>query len=196
MDIVGIVSFTLSGFFVGVRKNLDLLGIFLSSFVTALGGGIVRDVIVGKKPVSLIDPFASLIVTAVVLILIVFKTYTKYEKVQQHNFFVIGDSIGLCAFSISGALIAIEADFSIYGVVILSIITAVGGGIIRDTMVHEIPFIMTQDFYASVSIIISVLLILCSKFYILNLFVIFCIFFIGLFLRLLAYKKGWRLPSF
>ena len=114
MDIVGIISFTLSGFFVGVRKNLDLLGIFLSSFVTALGGGIVRDVIVGKKPISLIDPFAPLIVTAVVLVLIVFKTYTKYEKVQQHNFFVIGDSIGLCAFSISGALIAIEADFSVY----------------------------------------------------------------------------------
>lgn len=196
MDVVGIISFTLSGFFAGVRKKLDLLGIFLSSFVTALGGGIVRDVIVGKKPYSLIDPIPSLIVTVVVLILIVFKIYSKYEKVQQHNFFVIGDSIGLCAFSISGALIGIEAGFSVYGVVILSIITAVGGGIIRDTMVNEIPFIMTQDFYASISIIISVLLIIGSKFYTLNLLVVFTIFLTGLFLRLLAYKKGWKLPSF
>jgi len=196
MDVVGIISFTLSGFFAGVRKKLDLLGIFLSSFVTALGGGIVRDVIVGKKPYSLIDPIPSLIVTVVVLILIVFKIYSKYEKVQQHNFFVIGDSIGLCAFSISGALIGIEAGFSVYGVVILSIITAVGGGIIRDTMVNEIPFIMTQDFYASISIIISVLLIISSKFYTLNLLVVFTIFLTGLFLRLLAYKKGWKLPSF
>ncbi len=195
-DIIGVISFASSGFFVGVKKKLDLLGVFLSSFVTALGGGIVRDVIVGKAPTSLVDPFSPIIVTLVVFVLIIFKLYTHHEKFEQNSFFIVGDSIGLAAFSISGALVGIEAHFSVYGVIILSIVTAVGGGIIRDMMLNEIPFIMTQDFYASVSIIIAVLILFFNRFYEINLVILLGVFSFGLILRLFAYYRGWKLPSF
>ncbi|QCT93834.1 trimeric intracellular cation channel family protein [Caminibacter mediatlanticus TB-2] len=186
-DIIGIIAFAISGFVVGVRHKLDLLGVLISTFLTALGGGILRDVIANIPIYSFTNIFPGLVVFCVFLIGIVFKLY-KFDF--NNKFFLIFDSIGLVSFSISGSIVAINSEFNIFGVIFLSFITAVGGGMLRDILINQVPFILKEEFYGSISILIAFLLFIFG----INDIVIISIFILGLILRLIAYIKGWKLP--
>ena len=193
-ELIGIASFALSGFLAAVRHKFDILGIILLSYITALGGGILRDVIANKTPYSLSDPYPSLIVFIVIFLSLLFKL-SKKQNIERKNLFVLSDSIGLISFSITGALIGIEAEFNFFGIVILALITAIGGGIIRDTLVNKVPSILKEDFYATVSIITATLIYLLNIFENLSNTFIVIVFVTTLFVRLLAYKFKWKLPS-
>jgi len=153
-DIIGIIAFSISGFIIGVRNKLDLLGIAISAFLTALGGGIIRDVLADRSVYSFTDVIPGSIVLAVLIIGSYFK-FHKYDF-KKNDLFLISDSIGLVSFSISGSIVALNAGFNIYGVVFLALITAVGGGMIRDILINKIPFILKENFYGSVSIFVSI----------------------------------------
>jgi uncharacterized membrane protein YeiH len=187
-DIIGIIAFSISGFIIGVRNNLDLLGIILSSFFTALGGGIIRDLLANREIFAFNNSFAGSIVLLVVIIGIYLKLHQK--NIENKTLFILSDAIGLSSFSISGALAGIESGFNIFGVVFLALITAVGGGMIRDILINEVPFILKEKFYGSISILIGFLVYL-FKF---SFFLPF-IFIFGIILRILAYKKNWHLPK-
>lgn len=193
-DIIGIISFALSGVLIAVRQNLDILGIFLSSFLTALGGGIIRDTIVDKIPYSLENTLPALIVIVTIASTFLFKLYKK-DNLDRKTIFIISDSIGLVSFSITGALIAIEAGLNYFGVTLLALITAVGGGSIRDSLINSVPFVLTSEFYGSVSVIIATLIYLLHFFALdENIYIIF-VFIIGIVIRLMAYYKSWKLPK-
>jgi uncharacterized membrane protein YeiH len=187
-DIIGIIAFSISGFIIGVKNKLDLLGIILSAFFTALGGGIIRDLLTHRKIFAFNNSLAGIIVVLVVIIGIYLKLHKK--NIENKTMFILSDAIGLSSFSISGALAGIEADFNIFGVVFLSLITAVGGGMLRDVMINEVPFILKEKFYGSVSILIG-FVIYFLRFDVLIPF----IFVFGVILRVLAYKKNWHLPK-
>ena len=145
-SLIGGVAFALSGFLVGVRKNLDVMGVFILSFLTANGGGILRDVFIGKTPYALTDLSGFLIVLFVfVLSTLVFRF--KDNSVERRGLFVVSDSVGLAAFSLTGALAGVDAGLSVFGVTVLSFITATGGGILRDVIVNEEPSVLKSDFY-------------------------------------------------
>jgi len=188
-DIIGIAAFSISGFIVGVRKKLDLLGIVLSSFLTALGGGIIRDVLANRE----IFAFNNTLAGSIVLIVLIIGLYSKLHRfdVENRNLFVISDAIGLASFSISGAIVGIESGFNIFGVVFLSLITAVGGGMIRDMLINEIPFVLKEKFYATISIIVAVVLYVLGTSDSVLIFTLFG----AVVLRLIAYKKNWQLPK-
>jgi len=141
IDIIGIISFTISGFLISIKHNLDMLGIFLMAFVTALGGGIIRDTIAGHIPYSFTDSVLPMVVLATLVISLMLKLHQK-ENLERKNLFIISDSIGLISFSISGALVAIGIGANFFGVIILSFITAIGGGIIRDMLINHIPLVL------------------------------------------------------
>jgi len=189
-DIIGIIAFAISGFIVGVRNKLDLLGIAISAFLTALGGGIIRDVLTDRSVYSFTDIIPGSIVLAVLIIGIYFKLH-KFDF-EKNNLFLISDSIGLVSFSISGSIVALNAGFNIYGVVFLALITAVGGGMIRDILINKIPFILKENFYGSVSIFVSIFLYIFG----ISDSVIVLILIIGVIIRIIAHKKNWKLPSF
>ncbi len=193
-DAIGLVSFSISGFLMGVRKGLDLLGIVIAAFLTALGGGVIRDVIVGRTPVAFTESSVLLFVVAGILLALLLKLHTK-EQPERFAIFIVMDSIGLVAFAITGALVGIEAQFNLFGVMLLAFITAVGGGMLRDMMVNEVPIVLTSDFYGTIALLIALLIYICNLLACLGTFTLLIIAITTLSLRLLAYYKKWELPK-
>ncbi len=187
-DIIGIIAFAISGFIIGVKNKLDMLGIILSAFFTALGGGIIRDLLTHRNIFAFNNSLAGSIVLTVVIIGIYLKLHQK--NIENKTIFILSDAIGLSSFSISGSLTAIDAGFNIFGVVFLALITAVGGGIIRDIMINEVPFILKEKFYGSISIIIGFLVYFFDYTYLIPF-----IFIFGVILRIFAYNYDWHLPK-
>jgi len=183
----------MSGFFVAVRNHLDLLGVLIATFLTALGGGILRDITVDKTPFTFSHNYPAVIVISVMLLLIIFR-FHKRNSLENKPLFILSDSIGLVSFSISGALIAIEANFNLAGVIAMGFITAVGGGIARDVIINEVPFVLKTGFYGTVSILISLSLYLLHLQDAVSFITITTIFTLALTLRLLAYYKKWSIP--
>lgn len=192
-DIVGIIAFAMSGFFVAVRNKLDLLGVLVATFLTALGGGIMRDIAVNKIPFTFANNYPVLIVLTVLILLILFKFHRK-ESIENKFLFIISDSIGLISFSITGAIIAIEANFNLTGVVIMAFLTAVGGGIVRDVIINEVPFVLKTGFYGTIAILIGIILYLLNMYEMMSATSIAVVFILSLILRIIAYYKKWAIP--
>jgi len=193
-DILGIIAFALSGFLVGVRHRLDLLGLIIAASITALGGGVVRDVILDRTPFAFNEYYPAITVFATIFIAFLFRNKLRHE-IERQWLFVISDTIGLVAFSITGALLAIDAHFNFFGVIILSFLTAVGGGVLRDTMINQVPSVLISDFYGSIALIVALLLIISNALWNLNTLSVTLIASFAITLRLLAYAKQWHLPT-
>ena len=193
-DIVGTVAFTLSGFMVATRDRLDLLGIFIASFLTALGGGILRDTIADRVPYAFSYLMPTLLVILVIVVSIIFDFHKKSE-IENTTYFVVSDSVGLISFSITGSLVGIMVDFNIFGVIMLALATAVGGGIMRDTLLNKVPVVLTSELYGSIAILIGVVIFVLDYFDKINNISLLAVFVVGLLFRLMAYYKKWSLPK-
>ncbi len=193
-DIIGIIAFSLSGFLVGVRNSLDLLGIIIAASLTALGGGIIRDTILQRTPFAFSEYYPALTLVLVIFIAFSFRSL-RSETIEHKWLFVVSDTIGLVAFSITGTLLAIHAEYNIFGVVILSFLTAVGGGVTRDIMINKVPSVLVTDFYGSIALIVATALALLHYISWLNPFTILTVATFSVLIRLIAYKKGWHLPK-
>lgn len=193
-DILGIIAFALSGFLVGVRNNLDLLGVIISASLTALGGGVVRDVILDRTPFAFNEYYPAITVLTTIVASFAFRLYHR-EQIERQWLFVISDTIGLVAFSITGALLAIDAQFNFFGVIILSFLTAIGGGVLRDILINQVPAVLVSDFYGSIALIVSILLLLFAAVIGLSTLSVAVVAAIAVTLRLAAYIKGWHLPT-
>ncbi|MDD2697160.1 MAG: TRIC cation channel family protein [Arcobacteraceae bacterium] len=192
-EYIGIVAFAISGFFVAVRNKLDLLGILIATFLTALGGGIIRDIAVDKIPYTFSNDNPALIVLSVLILLILFKFHKK-ESIESKPLFIISDSIGLVSFSITGALIAIEHHFNLTGVLAISFITAVGGGIVRDVIINEVPFVFKTGFYGTVSLLMGMAIYILNNYQVISFLSLSIIFLIGVTIRVVAYYQKWKVP--
>jgi len=193
-DVVGTVAFALSGFMVATRDRLDLLGIFIASFLTALGGGITRDTIADRVPYAFSHLTPTFLVIGVIFLAILLKLYKKNE-LENKIYFVISDSIGLISFSFTGSFIGLMVDFNIFGVIMLALTTAVGGGIMRDVLLNRVPVVLTSELYGTISILIGCVIFMLDKFDHMTHNNLILLFIIGLSLRLAAYYKKWRLPK-
>ena len=192
-EYIGIIAFSMSGFFVASRAKLDLLGVLISTFLTALGGGILRDITVGQRPFTFTHTHPALIMSSVLILLILFRFHTR-DSLENKPLFILSDSIGLVSFSISGALIALQHNFNLAGVLAIALLTAVGGGITRDVIINEVPFVLKTGFYGTVSLLIGFLIYLFEHFHILSFVSISLLFVFSFALRLIAYYRGWSIP--
>lgn len=192
-EYIGIIAFAMSGFFVAVRAKLDFLGVLISVFLTAFGGGVLRDIIVDKTPYTFTHTIPGIMVLSIMILLILFKFHKK-ESLENRAFFILSDSIGLVSFSITGALIAIENELNLTGVLALSFITAVGGGITRDIIINEVPFVFKTGFYGTVALLVGILMYLLNFFSVMSFYPIAVVFIIGVTLRVVAYYKKWSIP--
>lgn len=193
-DIIGIISFALSGFLIAVHYKLDILGIFISSFLTALGGGMIRDVIANKTPYVLTDNLPIILVAVTLFISLTLRLHKKTD-IEGKTTFIISDAIGLVSFAITGALIGIEANYNFLGVLMLAFLTAVGGGTIRDILINKVPSILVSEFYGTVAIIVGLITYFLDLFHETNIINLTILFIFGVTLRLLAYYKNWHLPT-
>lgn len=193
-DMIGVMSFALSGFLIAVHHKLDMLGVFIASFLTALGGGMTRDVLANKTPFIFTDILPIILVIATVFTSLLFKLH-KIDDLEGKTTFIISDAIGLVSFAITGSLVAIENEFNFLGVLILAFITAVGGGTIRDILLNRVPSILISEFYATVAIIVGLITYTLDLFDLRSIFSLIIVFIFGVSLRLLAFYKNWHLPK-
>ena len=187
------MAFAVTGAFKAIEHKSDIVGIIILATITGVAGGTIRDIVLGKSPPnSLLDP-TYLIITIVTGIILFF----LYSRLKKHwNVFLKFDAIGLGVFTIIGATFA----FNIFGLnflamVLAGMLTAVGGGILRDVFVNEIPIVFVKELYASASfvgvVVFYFMLVIGSELYLAT--IIGIILTTGL--RLVAMKYNWNLPK-
>jgi uncharacterized membrane protein YeiH len=192
-EYIGIIAFASSGFFVAARNKLDFLGTLISVFLTALGGGLIRDIAVDRAPYTFTHNAPALTILIVMILLVVFR-FNKRDSIENKPFFIVSDSIGLISFSITGSLIAIESGLNLTGVLALAFVTAVGGGIIRDVIINEIPFVLKTGFYGTIALLIGLTLYMLNLYELISYSTMVMVFTAGIVLRLIAYHKKWAIP--
>jgi len=148
---LGVLAAGISGALVGIKKELDVFGVLFLGGATALGGGVARDVMLGNlPPAAFLDPAYFLVSTGAGLLTWLF--YHRIDRLQK--VILVSDAIGLGVFTAFGASSAVAHGFDEPFIVIsMGLITGIGGGVLRDVFVKEIPFVFRKEVYAIASII-------------------------------------------
>ena len=193
LDLFGTMAFAVTGAFKAIEHKADIVGIIILATITGVAGGTIRDVILGKElPNSLIDP--SYVIITVVSAIVIFLLHSKMKK--HWNVFLKFDAIGLGVFTVIGATFAYNMFGMNFLVIVLSgMLTAIGGGILRDVFVSQTPIVFVKELYASASFLGA------SVFYLVILLTndVYAGTISGLLLatglRIVAMKYNWNLPK-
>lgn len=192
LDIIGTLVFSISGALTAIYKKLDLFGVFCIAFVTALGGGTLRDILIGNAPVGwMIDLKYIIIIFIGFLLSIIFNKYLEKLRLSLFLF----DSVGLGVFTLIGIEKGIEHQLHPIICIILGTLTATFGGVIRDILCNEIPVLFRKEVYATLCIIGGFLFFLLLELKINEelLYLSTSLFIITF--RLIAFKFNWSLPT-
>ena len=164
IEIIGFISFAMSGALVAIDKETDLFGVIFLSVTTCFGGGLIRDVVIDELPVMFTSLYIEVIITVATAIIVflvarIFKRqYVKHEKtvIYFNNY---PDALALGIFCVAGVQFCIDKHFEegMFLAVAMGMLTAVGGGMIRDLMLREIPFVLCKRIYAVAAILGSVI---------------------------------------
>lgn len=201
VEILGTIAFAVSGAMIAIRKQVDLFGVILLGMTTAVGGGITRDVILGFTPprIFLALPILGIaFTTSLIVFLIGYFCHDKYQKNQRmvdriNNIF---DALGLGLFTVMGMDVARAAGIgNMVILVFFGAVTGIGGGLIRDLMVNEIPFVLKEDIYAVASIVGGICYYTAQKYRVSDTFAIVGTIAVVMVLRMLATKFRWNLPK-
>lgn len=150
LDLLGTIAFAISGALAAMNRRLDLFGIFIIAFVTAIGGGTVRDILIGSTPVTWMENTLYIYLIGVVTIFaIIFRRKLNHLKTSLFLF----DTIGLGVFTITGVEMGIQNDLNPIISITLGAMTGTFGGVIRDILCNEIPVIFRKEIYATACII-------------------------------------------
>lgn len=146
LSLIGTIAFAVSGGIVAMEEEYDMLGVFVLGLVTAFGGGVIRNLLIGV-PVTTLWSQGLLLKTAVISILIVFLLPIRWihHWKKGEAFF---DAIGLAAFAIQGALYAVNENLPVSAVMVAAMLTGIGGGMVRDVMAGRKPLVLRDEIYA------------------------------------------------
>ena len=198
-DMIGTIAFAVSGALVGVARKMDIFGMTVLALATAIGGGIVRDVLLGYFPPNSLRNVVYVTVVLAVTVIVFLIYNSRYRKhamgPRSRASYLLADALGLASFTVTGA----SAGFKLYPelpifIVLLGTITAVGGGIIRDMLAQRIPSVLKEDVYALPSIIGGIVyyVMVTSRW---ENMAVYGAFTVVLVIRLLAIKYNWSLPK-
>ena len=193
LDLLGTTAFAISGALAAMNRRLDLFGIFIIAFVTAIGGGTVRDILIGNTPVTWMENTIYIYIIGVVTIIsIIFRRKLDYLKKSLFLF----DTIGLGVFTITGVEIGIQNNLDPIISITLGAMTGTFGGVIRDILCNEIPVIFRKEIYATACLIGGLAFIILYNIGVNQdiIYIFTTLTVIGI--RLLAVKFHISLPSF
>jgi uncharacterized membrane protein YeiH len=160
LDLAGTFAFGLSGGLVGVRARLDLFGIIVLATVVGLAGGITRDIILGALPPATFSDWRYLAVAAAAGFVAFFAHPTLERFYRPVNIF---DAAGLSLFCVTGATKALAFDVGAVQAVLLGAITAIGGGMLRDVLVRDIPMVLRSELYAIPALVGATIIVVASR---------------------------------
>lgn len=190
-DIFGTAIFAITGAVKGVRNRLDFLGVIVFAITVGCGGGMLRDALLGIFPVAVFNDNAYVIVCIAMGVLVFIlspKIIGRWSIIQYF------DAIGLGVFTAIGCVKAETLGIGAVGVMISGVFGAVGGGVVRDVFCHEIPMVLTSDFYASASILGGLLFVLLFSCGVSGDVLMYSTAIFTTVLRMLGYHFKWRLP--
>ena len=198
LEIIGTVAFAASGALIAMKKHMDLLGVIVLGVVTAIGGGILRDLILGiTPPLAFRDPTCAVVAicTAIVLFIPWVRHHLMYNSRLFDAALLVMDSVGLGVFTVMGIwnALSFSPDRSTFLLVFVGVLTGVGGGVIRDILAGNTPYILVKHIYACASLIVAfscTLLLRCLPQYAAMLIAILLV----LIVRLLSAYFRWNLP--
>ncbi|MEV3870617.1 trimeric intracellular cation channel family protein [Streptomyces sp. NPDC049906] len=193
LDLAGIFVFAISGALLAVRKNFDVFGIVVLAEVTALGGGLFRDLVIGAVPPAAFTDLGYFL-TPLVAAALVFFLHPEVERIQTGvNVF---DAAGLGLFCVTGTTKAYEYGLGLTASAVLGLATAVGGGVLRDVVANEVPSLVRwdRDLYAVPAIVGAAIVAFCLKYEALTGLTSALAVVTAFALRLLAMRYHWRAP--
>ncbi len=192
LDLFGTMAFAVTGAFKAIEHKSDIVGIIILSTITGVAGGVIRDITFGKLPPTAVVNTLYITITVSTAIVIFF----LYPSLKKHSdLFLKFDAIGLGVFTIIGSIFAYNMfGLNFLAMSISGVLTAIGGGILRDVFVNEIPMVFVKEFYASASFLgVVILFTLLSINTNLNLAAIIAMI-MTTSIRLIAVKFQWNLP--
>ncbi|MEU8227241.1 trimeric intracellular cation channel family protein [Kribbella sp. NPDC048915] len=191
LDLIGIFVFGITGALVGVRKKLDVFGVLVLALVTGLGGGFIRDVLIGQVPPAALQDWRYLVVP-IVAGLMTFFLHPGIGRVERGvNIF---DAAGLALFCVTGALKAIEFGLSPISAALLGTLSGIGGGVLRDILSGRVPVVLRAEIYATPALLGAAIVVVASALEYHALWVPIAAALVCFGIRLLAIRRGWNAP--
>jgi uncharacterized membrane protein YeiH len=193
IDLLGTLVFAISGALAASDKNVyrDIFGVTFTGFVTAVGGGTLRDMILGTRPAWVSDGNYLIAITIGVLVAIFFKYYIlKYRRT-----FFLFDTLGIALYTVVGVQKSLEFGVSPLAAIIMGMFSAVMGGVIRDTLINEIPLIFRKEIYATACLSGAAVFVVLKLFGIDDNMNSFISVFIIILVRTIAVKYRLTLPK-
>lgn len=192
IDILGTIAFAISGVLVAMEKRLDLFGVLIIAFVTAIGGGTLRDLLIGNTPVGWMHDLTYVITIFIsVVFAILFVNKLKYLRKSLFLF----DTIGIGLYTMVGVEKGLEAQLLPIICIFLGTMTACFGGVIRDILCNEIPVIFHKEIYATACILGALSYFLVIQFPVKDEYAYIAAILVVILLRLLAVRFKISLPS-
>lgn len=200
LELIGAAAFAVSGAMVAIEKKADIFGILFLAVTTALGGGVIRDVLIGRIPPVMFVSYWYLLISVIAALAVFIDAYLRSEKYKLHldkldavnNVF---DAIGLAVFTVSGMNAAMPVSDNVILVLFVGMCTGVGGGMLRDVMTNTMPKVLRKRVYAVASLIGGGLYYVMHVLDINQLLSVGCGMLVIFALRLFATIYKWNLPS-
>ncbi|VXB98113.1 trimeric intracellular cation channel family protein [Aeromicrobium sp. 9AM] len=190
LDLAGIAVFASTGALVGVRKELDVFGVTVLALITGLGGGVLRDVLIGSVPPAALDDWRYLVVPAATA-LVVFVFHPAFGRMERQ--IMVLDAVGLGLFCVTGAVKADEAGLGVLAASVLGTLSGVGGGMLRDVVAGRVPVIFRGELYATPAFAGAfIATIVHHEGYVEWWYALAFVVCLGW--RLIALKRGWTAP--
>lgn len=191
-DIIGTLAFALMGALVGIERKLDLFGIVTLALATAIGGGILRDLCLGNVPPA---SFRTPLYVGISIGGVFLAVFISWGHAKFHKTILISDAIGLGSFAAAGANLAVTFGHgNLITIVFLAVVTAAGGGAIRDVLIATLPSVLYKEIYATAALCGAVCFYFVYPFTGTNTAMYLC-FIITTGLRLYAVYRHWNLPD-
>ena len=191
LNLVGTFAFGLTGGILAVRKKMDLFGVLVLSVATGLGGGITRDLTLGRvPPATLVDwRFLAVAIVAGLLVFIDFRQIVRWSR-----FVTAFDALGLAIFTVTGTRIALSVGLGPVPSVLLGMLTGIGGGALRDILAAEIPLVLRSEVYAVASLLGAIIITVANAAQVLGPAVEILAAAAVFILRMISVWRGWKIP--
>lgn len=192
LDILGTIAFAISGVLTAMHKRMDAFGILIIALITSVGGGTLRDLLIGKTPVTWMEgPVFPYVIFCTAVVAVLFRKQLKYVRRSLFLF----DTIGIGLYTITGVQVSLAAGLDPIICVILGTVSACFGGVLRDILCNEIPIIFHKEIYATACIVGAIVYLLLIQLPVHQTLVMIMAGVIIMVIRILAVIFKWQLPS-
>jgi uncharacterized membrane protein YeiH len=208
-DLLGVLTAASAGALTGVRKSLDLVGVVVLAAVTGLGGGVVRDLMIGAVPVAMLTDWRYLTAAALAAGAVLLAQHprvfgrdlpaleTVRRRVPLATAYLVADSATLGCFAVSGTAKALDYGLALVPAALMGVVTAVGGGVLRDVLVNEVPTVLRRELYAVPALVGSLAVAATTRYDPAATPIAFVAAALTMALRIVAVRRDWhaRLPA-